>query len=237
MSDAAPNDLPTVLVPGLFCTPRCYEAQMPALWQFGPVTVADHRRDDSIAAIAKRILAHAPPTFALAGISMGGYISLEIIRQAPERVLKLALICTSARPDTPEQTDRRRQQIALAQKGRFADIAKLAFPLMFHPDHHGDPALKEAVTTMAADTGAEAFVRQQTAIIGRIDSRPHLPAIACPTLVLAAENDEVIPADWSREMAEAIPDAKLVTLPNSGHLSTVEKPREVTEALVAFWRG
>jgi pimeloyl-ACP methyl ester carboxylesterase len=237
MSDAVPTrDLPTVLVPGLFCTPRCFAGQIPALWQFGPVTVADHRRDDSIAAIAQRILKHAPPEFALAGISMGGYISLEIVRQAPERVRKLALICTSARPDTPEQTDRRRQQIELAQKGRFADIAKLAFPLMFHPDHHGDASLKEAVVTMAADTGAEAFVRQQTAIIGRIDSRPHLGAIACPTLIIAAENDEVIPADWSREMAEAIPGATLVTLPETGHLSTVERPQDVGDALVNFWR-
>ncbi len=231
------DSFPTVLVPGLFCTPRCFATQTPALWQFGPVTIADHRRDDSVAAIARRILAAAPPTFALGGISMGGYIALEMLRQAPQRVMKLALICTSARPDTPEQTDRRRQQIELAQKGRFADIAKLAFPLMFHPNHHGDDSLREAVRSMAQDTGPEAFVRQQLAIIGRADSRPHLAAVTCPTLVLAARNDEVIPAEWSKEMADGIAGAKLVTLEESGHLSTLEKPREVNEALVNFWQA
>src|SRR5579883_3245029 len=94
------TDLPTVLVPGLNCSARLYAPQIPALWRFGPVTVADHTRDDSMPAIAARILASAPPRFALAGLSMGGYIAFEIMRQAPQRVLRLALMDTSARPDT-----------------------------------------------------------------------------------------------------------------------------------------
>ena len=97
-----------MLIPGLTCTARLYAEQIPALWQFGPVTVADHRRDDSMAAIARRILAAAPPRFALAGLSMGGYIAFEIMRQAPGRVVKLALLDTGARADVPEQTERRR---------------------------------------------------------------------------------------------------------------------------------
>lgn len=229
--------MPTVLVPGLFCTPLCFAEQLPALWQFGPVTVADHRRDDSIAAIARRILETAPPRFALAGISMGGYISLEMLRQAPERIARVALISTSARPDTPEQSDRRRQQIELAQKGRFADIARLAFPMMFNPAHHGDARLSEAVQTMARETGPEAYVWQQRANMGRIDSRPHLAAIHCPTLVLAAEKDEVIPPEWSRELADGITGAKLTVLAEAGHLSTIERPAQVNEALIAFWQA
>src|ERR1700761_9645818 len=101
------DSLPIVLIPGLTCTPRLYAEQIPALWQFGPVTVADHRRDASMAAIAKRILAAAPPRFGLAGLSMGGYIAFEIMRQASERVAKLALLDTGARADLPEQTERR----------------------------------------------------------------------------------------------------------------------------------
>ncbi len=89
------DPLPIVLIPGLTCTPRLYAEQIPALWQFGPVTIADHTRDESMAAIARRILAAAPPRFALAGLSMGGFISFEIMRQAPERVAKLALLDTS----------------------------------------------------------------------------------------------------------------------------------------------
>ncbi len=112
--------LPIVLVPGLNCSARLYAEQVPALWGCGPVTIADHRRDDSVAAIAAHILATAPPRFALVGLSMGGYIALAMIREAPERVARLALLDTSARPDTPEQTERRRNVIALAESGRFS---------------------------------------------------------------------------------------------------------------------
>src|ERR1700730_3701804 len=120
MSDAAV--LPIVLIPGLTCSARLYAEQIPALWRFGPVTIADHTRDDSMAAIAGRILAAAPPRFALAGLSMGGYIAFEIMRQAAGRVAKLALLDTGARGDTPEQTERRKVVIALANSGRYADV-------------------------------------------------------------------------------------------------------------------
>src|SRR5215467_3437897 len=99
--------LPVVLIPGLNCSARLYAEQIPALWRFGPVQVADHTRDDTMAAIAERILAAAPPRFALAGLSMGGYIALEIVRHAPQRIARLALLDTGARADTPEQTARR----------------------------------------------------------------------------------------------------------------------------------
>ena len=142
MSDA----LPIVLVPGLTCSPRLYAEQIPALWRFGPVTVADHKRDDSMAAIARRILASAPSRFALAGLSMGGYIAFEIMRQAPERVAKLALLDTGARSETPEQTERRKLVIALAKNGRYAEVADIAFPIYVHRNRHQDVALKRLVS-------------------------------------------------------------------------------------------
>ena len=184
MPDA--DALPIVLIPGLTCTARLYADQIPALWQFGPVTIADHTRDDSMAAIARRILASAPFRFALAGLSMGGYIAFEIMRQAPERVAKLALLDTGARGDTPEQTERRKIVIALAKGGRYAEVPDIAFPVYVHRSRHGDAALKQIVKTMAAETGVGAFLRQQAAIIRRPDSRPGLAAIKCPTLVLEA---------------------------------------------------
>src|SRR5271170_3217177 len=107
MPSAVPDGLPTILVPGLNCSARLYAGQIPALWRFGPVTVADHTRDDSMAAIASRILAAAPPRFALAGLSMGGYIAFEIVQQAPQRVVKLALLDTGSRAETAEQTEQR----------------------------------------------------------------------------------------------------------------------------------
>ena len=229
-----PEPLPTVLIPGLICTPRLYLEQVAPLWQFGPVTVADHTRDDSISAIARRVLAQAPPRFALAGLSMGGYVALEIVRQAPDRVAKLALLDTTARPDLPEQTEQRQKQIAMAQQGQFADITRLLFPRFVAVAHQGDRTLKRAVRTMAEETGAAAFVRQQTAIMRRVDSRPSLAAVACPTLVVVGEQDVLTPPDRAAEMAAAIPNARQVVVPDCGHLSTLEQPDAVTQALVEF---
>src|SRR3979411_41970 len=113
------NSMPILLVPGLVSSPRIYAPVIPAMWRFGPVTVANHVRDDNMAVVARRILAEAPPRFALAGHSMGGYIAFEIFRQAPDRVAKLALINTQARPDTPEATARRRALIARAKGGQY----------------------------------------------------------------------------------------------------------------------
>ena len=231
------NPLPIVLVPGLTCTARLYTDQIPHLWRFGPVTIADHTRDDSMPAIARRILADAPPRFALAGLSMGGYISFEIMRQAPHRVTKLALLDTGARADTPEQTERRKVVIGLAKSGRYAEVPDVAFPVYVHRKRHGDAALKHIVRTMAEETGVEAFLRQQQAIIGRPDSRPGLGAITCPTLVLVGEGDEATPPELAREIASGIAGASLVTIPESGHLSTLEQPAAVTAALVQWMKS
>ncbi len=237
MPSAAPDSLPTVLVPGLNCSARLYAEQIPALWRFGPVTVADHTRDDTMSAIASRVLATAPPRFALAGLSMGGYIALEIVRQAPQRVVRLALLDTASRAETAEQTERRRPFIELAQTGRFAEVAEGQFPVLVHRDRHGDEALKSLVRIMAEETGPQAFLRQLQAIIGRQDARAGLPAIACPTLVLVGEGDELTPPALSREIAGAISGSRLVVVPACGHLSTMERPEAVNRALVEWMQS
>lgn len=229
------EDGATVLVPGLFCTPRLYAAQLPALWRYGPVFVADHRRDDSVAGMAARLLAQAPPVFSLVGLSMGGYVAFEVLRQAPERVRRLALLDTSARPDTPEQTSRRLEQITRAEAGEFGAVVDAAFPGLVSPARAGSAELRAIVSAMAQNTGAEAFVRQQRAILSRPDSRPLLPRVACPTLVLCGEDDQLTPIALSEEMAANIPGARLVRVAASGHLSTLEQPDDVTRALVSHW--
>jgi pimeloyl-ACP methyl ester carboxylesterase len=228
------DPLPVMLVPGLLCSARLYAGQIAALWRFGPVMVADHRHDDTMEAIARRILGTAPPRFALAGLSMGGYIALSIVRLAPERVERLALLDTSARPDAPQQSERRRGLIALTQGGRFAEIADLLWPIFVHRDRQGDTELHDIVRTMADETGPEVFVRQQHAIMTRPDARPMLGAIRCPTLVLVGDGDELTPPELSREIAAAVPGARLVTVPNCGHLSTLERPDAVNRALVEW---
>jgi pimeloyl-ACP methyl ester carboxylesterase len=226
--------LPIVLVAGLNCSARLYAEQIPLLWQFGPVTIADHRRDDTIAAIARRVLAAAAPRFALAGLSMGGYIAFEIMRQAPERVMKLALLDTGAGAETADRTEARKPLLGLAESGRFAEITDLQFPSLVHRSRHDDVSLKAIVRAMNAETGAEAYLRQQQAIIRRPDSRPHLAAIACPTLVLVGDDDQLTPPDLAREMAAAIPRARLAVIADSGHLSTIERPQAVNKALVEW---
>jgi pimeloyl-ACP methyl ester carboxylesterase len=228
------GSLPIVLVPGLNCTARLYVEQIAALWGFGPVTIADHRRDDSMAAIAAHVLATAPPRFALVGLSMGGYIAFAIMREAPERVVRLALLDTSARPDTPEQSERRRRMISLAEGGRFAEVSELLFPLFVHRNRQHDEALRAIVGTMAEETGPQAFVRQQRAIMTRPDCRPQLASIDCPTLVLVGDGDELTPPALSQEMATGIAGSRLVTVPDCGHLSTLERPEQVNQALVEW---
>lgn len=226
--------LPIVLVPGLNCTARLYAEQIPVLWDFGPVTIADHRRDDNVAAIAADILATAPPRFALVGLSMGGYIAFAIAREAPERVARLALLDTSARPDTAEQSERRRGLIALAEGGRFSELPDLLLPVFVHRNRQGDEKLRAIVRTMAEETGPQAFVHQQHAIMTRPDSRPLLASIRCPTLVLVGDGDELTPPALSQEIYAGISGSRLVAVPDCGHLSTLERPDAVSQALVEW---
>jgi pimeloyl-ACP methyl ester carboxylesterase len=228
------NTMPILLVPGLANSPRIYAPVIPALWRYGPVTVANHIRDDNMALIARRILAEAPPRFALAGHSMGGYIAFEIMRQAPERVAKLALINTQARPDTPEASARRRSQVARAKAGEYHAVLDELFLGFVHPSRRDDAALRKLVHDMGDDLGADAFVRQQTAIIGRADSRPTLATVRCQTLVLTSDEDHTIPSSLSVEMADGIPGAKLTITAQCGHLAQVEQPQATSDALVEW---
>jgi len=227
---------PIVLVPGLASSARIYAPVIPALWRFGPVMIANHIRDDSMAAIAARVLSEAPPRFALAGHSMGGYIALEIMRQAPERVARLALINTQARPDTPEATARRLGLMARARRGELRAIREESFPELVHPSRRDDAEILKLVHAQDEDVGVEGYLRQQAAIIARVDSRPTLSAISCPTLVLTGDADNTIPNAFSKEMAEAIAGARLVVLERCGHLPQAEQPDATVRALTE-WLG
>lgn len=227
--------LPTLLIPGLMATPDLYADQTAALWRLGPVTVADHRRDATMDGIAQSILAAAPSRFQLIGLSMGGYIALSIMQLAKEKVAALALLDTSARPDSEEQTKGRLEQIGMAHAQGMGPLADLLYPRLVAKARHEDARLSSIVRQMAEDTGADAFERQQRAIMGRADSRPLLPSIGCPVLVLVGDQDQVTPLPVAQEMADAIPDATLEVIPESGHLSTLEQPQRVTQALLRFF--
>ena len=184
--------------------------------------------------IAKRIVVDAPPRFALAGLSMGGFIALAMMRLAPERIDRLALLNTNARSDAPERRAEREKFIALAQAGKIAEINDILTPRYLHPSRHKDLAFRKIIDEMAQDTGVDGFVRQQRAIMGRPDSRPVLSAIRCPTLVLVGDADAATPPDMSREIAGGIPGARLVIVTQCGHLSTLEQPQAVNAALTEW---
>ena len=222
-----------LLLPGLLCDERLWRDQMTALAGTMPCQVADLTLDADLGSMALRTLAAAPPRFALAGLSMGGYVALEILRRAPERVTHLALLDTSACPDTDEQARRRRGLMALTRSGQFKGVTPRLLPSLLHPDHVDGP-LGHAVREMAERVGREAFLRQQQAILQRPDSRPMLPGLQLPTLVVVGEQDILTPPELAEEMAAAIPSARLARIAQSGHLPTMEQP-DAVNALFQEW--
>jgi pimeloyl-ACP methyl ester carboxylesterase len=226
------NKTSLVLIPGLLCDAQLWRPQIENLADIANIWIADHTRSDTMAGVARDVLADAPFTsFALAGLSMGGYIALEIMRQAPHRVARLGLLDTAAGAELPEQTQRRMEFIALAGSGEFPRVTEILLPLLIHPSRLEQPALTDVVRAMAKDTGTEAFVRQEKAIMSRNDSRGLLPAINCPTLVLCGRQDAMTPLARHEEIAAGIRGAGLEIIEDCGHLSTLERPAEVNAAL------
>lgn len=223
-----------ILLPGLLNDARLWQHQADQLAAIANVSVADLTRSDTIVGLAADVLEQAPAgMFVLGGLSMGGYVALEIMRQAPERVTALALLDTSARPDTPEATENRQRLIALAQTD-FSAVAKDLMQKLLYPPHLDDDDIVACIADMAEATGKEAFIRQQHAIMARIDSRPALRDIDCPTLLLCGREDRITPVDVHEEMAALIPRATLTIVEHCGHLSALERPDAVTDALRNF---
>jgi pimeloyl-ACP methyl ester carboxylesterase len=220
-----------ILVPGLLCSARLWAAQIDGLSDLADIAVADMTRDDTMAGMAQRVLDCTDGTFSLAGLSMGGYVAMEVMRRAPERVERLALLDTGARADTEEQTIRRRDLIGLADRGEFKAVSPKLLPLFVHPDRLVDKAMVDAISKMADSVGKDAFLRQQQAIMHRPDSRPGLAAIACPTLVVCGREDVLTPPELSEEIAGLVPGADFVLIEGCGHLSTMERPDDVNAAL------
>ncbi len=224
-----------ILLPGLLNDAALWAHQAATLADLAEVAVPELGRDDSLAAMAERVLAAAPERFALAGMSMGGYLAQEIMRRQPQRVERLALLDTTAAADTPEQAARRRELMALAADGRFDEVPATLLPNLVHPDHARDPAIVAAFLGMAERIGAEGFVRQQTAILRRPDGWEDLRRIACPTLVLVGRQDALTPPAAAERMAATIGSpARLVIVEDCGHLSPLEQPQAVS-AVLRYW--
>lgn len=232
------NKKPLILIPGLLCDDSLWKNQVSGLSAVAAIMITDqHTHHDTIGRMADAIVAEAPSHFALAGLSMGGYVALEICRRYGEKVDRLALIDTSARADTPEQTDRRENLIAMCRAGKFTQVADTLYPFLVHSDRLDDAMLRRQVIDMAVRSGPDIFVRQQQAIIDRIDQVPNLSTIACPTAVVCGEQDQITPPECAREMAVKICQSELTIVRNCGHMSTMERPVRVSKILYDWFTG
>lgn len=222
---------PLILLPGLLNDAELWAFQQDSLRDIAVSQVPELYHHDNIPVLAQQVLAAAAPQFALVGLSMGGYVALEIMRQAPERVLKLALCDTSARADTPAQIIKRKTLLALAQTGKFKGVTPRLLPSLIHHDHLQDTKITAPILAMAGRVGQRGFVMQQTAIMGRIDSRPFLPQVSCPTMVIVGAQDQLTPLPIAEEMASLIPQAQLIIFQNCGHLPPLEQPEATAQHL------
>ena len=220
-----------VLLPGLLNTRRVFEQQIEALSDMADCVVPELWHHETIGAMADATLKLAPPTFALLGFSMGGYVAFEVMRRAADRVERLALMDTQATPDSAESTKRRLALLDQTKIGRFRGVQRTLLPQLVHQRHVDEPAISQPIFDMAQEIGADGFVREQRAIIDRADSRHMLVDIDIPTVVIVGRQDQVTPLPRSEEMAADIANARLVVLEECGHMSPLEKPAEVTAAL------
>jgi pimeloyl-ACP methyl ester carboxylesterase len=225
---------PLLILPGLLEDADAFEPQILALRGIAACTVADLTRAESIAGLAKEALKQGPQgPVSLLGHSMGGYVALEIMRQSPERVVRLALLNTNARPDSPESTENRKRLMSMAETD-FPAVIQTLIPKLMTEEHVQDTTMTGVITEMALGMGKDAFLRQERAIIGRIDSRPHLARIKSPTLVVAARQDALMPVALLQELADGISQSRLAIVEDSGHMASIEQPEQVTKLLLEW---
>ncbi|MFT4268287.1 MAG: alpha/beta fold hydrolase [Xenophilus sp.] len=224
-----------VLLPGLACDARLWEAQLPFVPAALRPSVSDaHMRHASIPAMAAAVLEEADGPLVLCGASMGGMVAMEAARQAPGRIAALALLGTNAAPETPATYQLRADAIALFERGDVREVIEPNVAFAFHPAQAAQPPLVKRYVDMILDAGADQLIRQNRALMQRPDARTHLGRLTCPALVLCGDADRLTPPDASREIAALLPQAELHWLRDCGHMLTMEKPAEVN-ALLADW--
>jgi len=233
MTTQLPN---LVLIPGLLCSDALFAYQKSALSDIADVRIGRILHHDSLSGMAQAILATSPERFALAGLSLGGFVAFEILRQAPERVTKLALLNTNARADRAPELRLREMLLGLSRTLGVRAVQSAVLPMLVRRQALSDRVLVSRVLKMADAVGRPAFERQQAAIIARPDSRPFLSQIKCPTMIIVGEQDAMTPPKVAEEMRQGIAGSQLEIIPDCGHLSTMEQPEAVTQ-LLRRWLG
>ena len=224
-----------VLIPGLACDDAMWRHQLDALPAHHQTRVTDvHMRHGTIQAMAQALLDEQPGDLILCGASMGGIVAMEAIRQAPQRIKGLALLGTNARPESDDVRKLRELAVTLFESGRAAEVLRANVPLAFHASRSSDAALVRTYLDFVLRAGVRQLVDQNRAIMARPDARVHLPSITCPVLVVCGDSDQLTPPECSQEIATLVPRARLVLLPECGHMLTMERPNEVNAALLAW---
>ncbi|MGC6516737.1 MAG: alpha/beta fold hydrolase [Candidatus Puniceispirillaceae bacterium] len=226
-----------LFIPGLLCTKAIFASQLDAFEGIASCHVADTTAMDTITKMAEKALATMSGNFAVLGFSMGGYVALEIMRLAPERITGLALVSTSAKADTDEKRKARQDLIELSKIGKFKGVTPRLLPRFFSPDALQDEAKTAIVLAMGAEIGQQNFMHQQEAIMSRRDQRRHLGDIHHQTVVICGTKDVLTPPEESQEMADLLPHARLHLLEDIGHMSTLEAPEAVNQILLDWYRA
>ena len=221
-----------ILVPGLICDDEVWAHARSHLADIANCTVVPAEGADSMQQMAAEVLATAPERFAIAGFSMGGYVATEVLRQAPARVTRLALLDTSSRVDTPEKAAARRRAIADCENGRFDRVIDAFVPQLLHPDRMSEP-LAERVKAMGHRVGAARFARRHRAMLTRRAPRDVLEAFAGPARVITGRTDRLTPLEEHEELA-AWSRGRLSIVEDCGHMPPLERPQAAT-ALLRDW--
>jgi pimeloyl-ACP methyl ester carboxylesterase len=222
--------LPLLLLPGLSSTPELWDAVKAALPVGIRCTALENPALEDIDAIAQAILAKAPPRFALAGFSFGGYVALAIAAHAGDRIERLALIATGANADSPDAAASRQRLVGLAQTA-YESIDEKMTRFLLHPDRGADEAIHAKRSRMSRDYGPGRFIAHQRAAMKRPVRDATLASIRVPTLVAVGREDRITPLAQHEEMARRIPAAELVVFEHCGHLVPLEAPIDLAGAL------
>jgi pimeloyl-ACP methyl ester carboxylesterase len=227
---------PLVLIPGMMCDARLYGPQIDTLSREMSVMVACATRGERIEEIASGILDGLPHKFALAGLSMGGIIAMEILRRVPDRVTRIALMDTNPLAETPQSAAAYEPMIVGVKAGRLDEVMRGFMKPDFLAPGPGRMAVLGLMAEMARDLGPDVFLRQVRALQRRRDAQAVLRKCKVPTLVLCGRHDGLTPVKRHTFMAELIPYARLQIIEEAGHIPTLEAPDATTEAL-RTWLG
>ncbi|WP_306119246.1 MULTISPECIES: alpha/beta hydrolase [unclassified Roseitalea] len=225
---------PLVLLPGMMCDARLFGPQIEALSCMCTLHLATIAGHDTMAALAADVLAHAPPRFALAGLSMGGIVAMEVFRQAPGRIERIALLDTNPKAETEAIRQRREPQMARARAGELRAVMREEMKPNYLAEGPGRQPVLDLCMDMAEALGPEVFVRQSRALQSRPDQQDTLRRVAVPALVMCGEQDRLCPVGRHELMHELIAGSRLAIVAGAGHLVTLEKPAEANAALLEW---